>query len=119
MSIVQSPEQREHSRRVLLPWLVRLRRWRQQAVARVLRRKKHKLSKDSLASLKAYGKQQVKILKERKRAEKAAAKIERKAEKTRLRLVKKEPTKVHIAYDLDTPNETFPDPKHGRHRWHG
>ena len=89
MSIVQSPEKREESRRVLLPWLARLRRWRQQAVALRLRRKKYKLSKDALASLKAYSKQQVRILKERKRAEKAAAKIERKAEKTRLRLVGK------------------------------
>lgn len=84
MTIVQSPDQREKSRRVLLPWLARLRRWRQHAVARVLRRKKYKLSKDSLASLKAYGKQQVRIQKERKRAEK----IERKAEKVRLRLVR-------------------------------
>lgn len=104
MTIVQSPEERERSRTVLAPWLVKLRRWRQGATTRLQKLQAKRFSKRQARILKAHAKK--------------SAKIERKAEKAKLRLVKKEQSQVHIAYDLDTPSEIFSDPKHGRHRWH-
>ena len=76
MTIVQSPEQREHSRRVLAPWLVKLRNWRMGATTRLQKRQALRFSKKQARMLKAHAKKKAKI------------------EKTQLRLVSKIETRT-------------------------
>lgn len=67
MTIVQSPEQREHSRRVLAPWLVKLRSWRMGATTRRQKRQAKRFSKQQARMLKAHAKKSAKIEKARLR----------------------------------------------------
>ncbi len=109
MTIVQSPEERERSRTVLLPWLVKLRSWRQGATTRQQKRQAKRFSKKQARMLKAHAKKK--------------AKVERDAEKTKLWLVKRQekikpvPIVKNFVRDETRAHPFNPETRVGKHLW--